>query len=139
MNNDHRNHSHARASVAAVAGSAAATGRSLLDLLDSELSLTGRALLRAALIAMIAIALAGVGGLLLASLMVVALQASGLSWLAALSIVTVLTLATCAFAITRTRALLELCGLPATRRQLSRLFRESPADHPSAPQQEPQA
>jgi len=125
MDHHRKSRSSRNGSVAAVAGSAAATGRSLLDLVDSELTLTGSALLRAALVAMIAIALAGVGGLLLAGLFVLLLQAAGLGWLLSLSMVTAATLVACIIAIRRARDLLDLCGLPATRRQLSRLIKQA--------------
>ena len=140
--NQHRTSKPARrGSVAAVAGTAAATGRSLLDLIDSELSLTGRALLRAALMGMVA--LAGVGGLMLAVILVLLLQAAGLGWLSSVSLVTLAVLIFCSIATLKARNLLELCGLPATRRQLSRMFRESNSpestsgESPSQP--EPQA
>lgn len=125
MDNHRKRKTRRDGSVTAVAGSAAATGQSLLHLFDSELSLTGQALLRAALMALIGVALAGVGGLLLAGLMVVLLQATGLSWLVSLSIVTLVTLIALVIALYRARSLLELCGLPATRRQLGRIFGES--------------
>ncbi|MEZ5439352.1 MAG: hypothetical protein R3F12_13505 [Lysobacteraceae bacterium] len=142
--NQHRTSKPARrGSVAAVAGTAAATGRSLLDLIDSELSLTGRALLRAALMGMVAIALAGVGGLMLAVILVLLLQAAGLGWLGSVSLVTLAVLIFCSIATLKARNLLELCGLPATRRQLSRMFRESNSPEStsseSSSQPEPQA
>jgi len=110
--------------------SARRTAAAVGELAESELALARAALLRAVLLAAVASACtasAAILGLLLLCSLLVEL---GLAWPTALAISTLAALVCAALLFRRARRLLDLCAMPASRRQLAALFGAS--SHPAS-------
>jgi len=96
--------------------------RALQQLLVADLALARSALLRALACIVIALVFGTSCWLLLMAALVAALQASGLSWLAALLIAALLSLTAAALAVWGAMRHLAHTRLDASRRQLARLL-----------------
>lgn len=117
------------------------TARALRRLVGADLALARGAVARALPWAATALVFAFSTWLMLLAVMVTALHAMGLGWLASTSISAVISLAATALAGWRVTAYLKLAGMQATRRQLSRfgLFADEQQDHDAAdPQGRPE-
>lgn len=106
-----------QANVSALRGRAGA----LCALIAADLSLARSALLQGLAWSALAIALGGSGWLLLMAVLVATLQQLGLSWLLALALATLLTLAGAAIACVAALRAFRHTRLQASRRQLAEL------------------
>ena len=101
--------------------SALDAGRALRRLLSADLALARSSLGRALAWTAVAIIFGASAWLLSMGALIALLQASGLSWLAALSIAALLSVVVMGVAIWRVSVFFDHAGMHATRRQLSRL------------------
>lgn len=101
--------------------SALDTGRALRRLVSADLALARSALGRALAWTAVAIIFGASGWLISMGATIALLQASGLSWLASLSIAALLSLAVTGLAVWRVSVFFDLAGMHATRRQLAKL------------------
>ena len=101
--------------------SALDTGRALRRLFSADLALARSALGRALAWTAVAIAFGASGWVISMGVLVALMQASGLSWLAALSIAALLSLAVTGLAAWRVSVFFDHAGMHATRRQLAKL------------------
>lgn len=97
------------------------TVRALRRLVRADLALARAAIVRSMAWLALTVVFGVSAWLLVVTLLVVALHALGLGWLAAVAIAGVICLAATALAGWRTAAYLDHAGLHATRRQLARL------------------
>ncbi len=95
--------------------------RSLRRLASADFALARSAFGRALAWAGVAIVFGGLAWLLMAATLIALLQSWGLSWLQALLITSLLSLAVTGYAIWRVSYFFHHTGMHATRRQLSRL------------------
>ncbi len=100
---------------------ALATGQALRELLAADLALARGALLHTLIWAGLALVLAGSAWLILMASLVAALQALGLSWLAATATAGGISLVAAVLAALAARRALQHADLHATRRQLAKL------------------
>ena len=124
----------------AAADSAKHTLRSLRRLASADFALARSAFGRALAWAGVAIVFGASAWLLMAATLIALLQSWGLSWLQALLITSLLSLAVTGYAIWRVSYFFHHTGMHATRRQLSRLglFDEPSEDDPDAGVQLPE-
>lgn len=101
--------------------SALDAGRALRRLVSADLALARSALGRALAWTAVAIIFGASAWLLSMGALIALLQATGLSWLASLSIAALLSLAVMGVAIWRVSVFFDHAGMHATRRQLSKL------------------
>lgn len=109
------------AEARATLDSALDAGRALRRLVSADLALARSALGRALAWTAVAIIFGASAWLLSMGALIALLQASGLSWLASLTIAALLSLAVTGLAIWRVSVFFDHAGMHATRRQLSRL------------------
>ena len=102
-------------------GSAKDTGRAMRALVSADFALARSAFGRALAWAGVAIVFGASAWLLMAATLIALLQSWGLSWLQALLITSLLSLAVTGYAIWRVSYFFHHTGMHATRRQLSRL------------------
>nr|WP_228756474.1 phage holin family protein [Stenotrophomonas maltophilia] len=124
----------------AAADSAKHSLRSLRRLASADFALARSAFGRALAWAGVAIVFGASAWLLMAATLIALLQSWGLSWLQALLITSLLSLAVTGYAIWRVSYFFHHTGMHATRRQLSRLglFDEPSEDDPDADVQLPE-
>ncbi|TWT19061.1 phage holin family protein [Luteimonas marina] len=101
--------------------SALDAGRALRRLVSADLALARSALGRALAWTAVAIIFGASAWLISMGALIALLQATGLSWLASLSIAALLSLAVMGVAIWRVSVFFDHAGMHATRRQLSKL------------------
>ncbi|MCW5581566.1 MAG: phage holin family protein, partial [Luteimonas sp.] len=97
------------------------TGRALRQLASADFALARSSLGRALAWSGVAIVFGASSWLLLMGVLIALLQASGLSWLAAIACAALLSLAVVGIAVWRVSVFFDLAGMHATRRQLARL------------------
>lgn len=105
----------------ASARSALGTGRALHELVAADLALARSALARALAFGGVAVALGGSSWLLLMAAFIAALRSTGLSWLAAMLLAAVVSIAGTLAAAWVAMRHFERSGMHATRRQLAKL------------------
>jgi uncharacterized membrane protein YqjE len=108
-----------------------------VELLSLELQRAGGALARIAALAAAAAIFALTAWLAMWGVLVGLMIATGLHWAAAHAVALLINLAAAAWALWRARSLVELLGLPATRRHLMLGLREPPQPPPKATHEQP--
>jgi hypothetical protein len=114
----------------ATLGSALDTGRALRRLASADFALARSALGRGLAWTGVAVVFGASAWLLLTGAMIALMQASGLSWLASISIAAAISLAVAGIAAWRVSVFFDMAGMHATRRALSELgmFNETDDD-----------
>jgi len=134
-----------RAAATETFGSGLDSGRALRKLVSADFALSRSALGRALAWSAVSVVFGASAWLLAMGAAIALLQSWGLSWLASISIATLISLVVTTLAAWRVSVFFDYAGMHATRRQLARLGMFSEAseddeddvDHPSSPSKKP--